>query len=85
MIIQMKPTKKNLYESESASTFGTGLGGLLHGVLLTLGVNIYDDDSWDGDGGSLVPLVNIGEAGTRGYEFNECTREVAWGVFIEDM
>ena len=45
-------------ESGSASTFSTGLGGLLHGVGLTLGVVIYADDSCDGDGGSLaVPNV----------------------------
>ena len=35
-------------------TFGTGLGGSLHGVGLPLGVMLSDDDSCDGHGGSLV-------------------------------
>ena len=72
-------------ESGSAGTFVTVLGGLLHGVVLPSGVNIYDDISCDGDGGSLFPLVNIGEAGTGGYECNECTREGVWYICIEDM
>ena len=31
--------------------FSTGLGGYLHGVGLTLGFKLSDDESCDGDGG----------------------------------
>ena len=37
----------------SGGMFSTGLGGLLHGVGFPLGVTLSDDDSCDGDGGSL--------------------------------
>ena len=57
---------QTISESESAITFCNVFGGLLHGVVLPLSVTIYDDDSWYGDGGSLFPLVNIGEAGVVG-------------------
>ena len=45
--------------------FGTGLGGLLSGIVFTWGVTIYAEKSCYGNGGSLVlSLKNIGEAGT---------------------
>ena len=51
LMIQINRTKKNLKtgsESGSFGTFGTGLGGLLHGVVFTFGVTISDDESCDG-------------------------------------
>ena len=39
----------------SAGTFGTILGGSLHGVGLPLDVTLSADESCDGGGGSLVP------------------------------
>ena len=42
-------------ESGSSVTFGTRLGGLLHGVGLTLGVTLSADESCNSYGGSLVP------------------------------
>ena len=39
----------------SAGTFGTGLGGLLRGVGLSLGVTLSAGESCDSDRGSLVP------------------------------
>ena len=48
------------HKSGSAGTFGTGLGGLLHGIGLTVGATIFSDESCDGDGGSLaVPQVKM--------------------------
>ena len=38
----------------SSSTFGTGLGVLLHGVGFPLVVTLSADESCDGDGGSLA-------------------------------
>ena len=55
--------------------FGAKLGVFLSGVGLTLGVTFYTDESCDGDGGSLVPQVNLCGAGNGGYECNECTGE----------
>ena len=53
--------------------FGTGLGGLLHGVGFTLGVSLSTYESCDGDGGSLaIPLKNIGEAGIREGVCTKC-------------
>ena len=47
-------------ESGSAGTFVTILGGLLHGVGLTLGITFYADEFFNGDGGSLVfPWVKM--------------------------
>ena len=42
-------------ESGSAGVFSTKLGGLLSGIGLPLCVAFSDDDSCDGDGGSLFP------------------------------
>ena len=71
---QMTLTKKNQKklgsENVSDGTFGTGLGGLSHGLAFPLCVKLSADESCDNDGGSLALLYrNIGEAGTR-----ECTR-----------
>ena len=41
-------------KSEPSGTYGTRLGGLLCGLLFTLGVTLHDDESCDGDRGSLV-------------------------------
>ena len=41
-------------ESGSASTFTTGLGGFLYGLGLTLCVMVSDDDSCNGEGGSIA-------------------------------
>ena len=41
-------------EYGSADTYGTGLGGLLRGLGIPLGVTLYDDESCNGDGGSLA-------------------------------
>ena len=41
-------------ESGSDGTFGTGLGVFLRGVWLSLGVTLSDDESCDGDEGSLA-------------------------------
>ena len=41
-------------ESAPAGTFGTGLGGLLRGGVSNLCVTFYDDESCDGDQGSLA-------------------------------
>ena len=38
----------------SAGKFRTGLGGLLCDVGLPLGITLYDDESCNGDGGSLA-------------------------------
>ena len=46
--------------------YGTGLSGLSLGLGNILGFTNSDDESCDGDGGSLIlPYENIGEAGTR--------------------
>ena len=41
-------------KSGSADTFGTVLGGLLCGLVFPLGVTIYDNETCDGDWGSLA-------------------------------
>ena len=51
---EKEESKKLGSESSSAVMFGTGLVGLLHCVVFTLGVTIYADESYDGDGGSLA-------------------------------
>ena len=53
----MNPTKNSLKigsESGSAGTFGTGLYGSLHGVVLNSGVTLSADDSYDDDRGLLT-------------------------------
>ena len=42
-------------ESGSSGMFCNVLGGSFRGVGLPLGVPLYADESFDGDGGSLVP------------------------------
>ena len=58
LMSQMTLTKNNLKnlgsESRSDGTFGTGLGGLLHGLGFTLGVTRYASESCGGEGGSLA-------------------------------
>ena len=49
---------------------------------LPLGVTIYAYDSFNGDGVSLVPSLNISVAGIVGYEFNKFTGEGVWAVCI---
>ena len=46
-------SEKNGSESGSDSTFGAGLGGLLHGVGSPLCVMIYSGESYNGDLGSI--------------------------------
>ena len=38
-------------ESGSSGRYGTGLGGLSHGVGIPLGFTLYSEKSCDGDGG----------------------------------
>ena len=53
-------------ESRQYNMYGTGLGGLLCGLVFTLGFTLNDDESCDGNRGSLaLPCQNIGEACTR--------------------
>ena len=63
--------------------FSNELGRLLSDVVLTLGVTFSADDPYNYDGGSPVLLVNVCRGGTRGYKYNECTREGVWAVFID--
>ena len=42
------------YESGSAGTFGTRLGGLSHGLVFPLGFTLSYDESCGSDGGSLA-------------------------------
>ena len=53
-------------EYGSDITYGTGLGGLLRGLVFPLGISLSADESCDGDRGLLaLPYKNIGEACTR--------------------
>ena len=59
--------------------------GLLRGVGLTIGVTIYDEESWDGYGGSIdIPLVNINGVGTREGVCTKCTGEERILVLVGD-
>ena len=63
--------ESNEFGSEygSVGTYGTLLGGLLSGLVIPFCVALSDDESYDGDRGSLaLTYENIGEAST-----GECT------------
>ena len=68
-------------ESGPSGTYGTNLRELLCGLAYSLGVTLYDDESCDGERGSLVlPYKNISEACTEA-----CTRACTGDANIFSM